>query len=210
MENKINNYSRQIVENLKQHDKSLNLKELKGKIIIFVIDMINGFVQEGNLSSPEIKTIVSPIKNFLNQAIKEKIEIIALNDAHSQNNPEFNNYPIHCLENSKEADLVTELQFPEIKIIKKNSTNGFFNLDLSKLEAYENIIITGCCTDICIYQFALSCKTWYNQQNKNVNVIVSKSMTATFDSSNHPSDVVNAIAWNSMIKNGIIIVREIN
>lgn len=210
MKNKINNFTTNIVENLKQYDKNLKLKDLKENTIIFVIDMINGFCKKGNLSSLEINSIVPIIKVLLNQAIKENIEIIALNDAHSKNNPEFNSYPIHCLENTKETELVPELQFPEIKILKKNSTNGFFQLNLDKLKNYKNIIVVGCCTDICIYQFALTCKTWFNQQNQNVDIIVPKSMTTTFDNPNHPSDIINVISWYSMISNGIIVVKDIN
>lgn len=209
MENKINNFTTTILENLNQHNKTLKLKDLKANTIIFVIDMINGFCKEGNLASLEINAIVPTIKALLDQARKENIAIIALNDAHSKNNPEFNSYPIHCLENTKETELVTELQFPEIKIIKKNSTNGFFQLNLNQLKNYQNIIVVGCCTDICIYQFTLTCKAWFNQQNKKANIIVPKSMTTTFDSRNHPSDVVNAISWHSMITNGIIVVKEI-
>lgn len=209
MKNKINNFYQIITNTLKENNSILQLNNLKGNSVIFVIDMINGFCKEGNLSSSLINEIILPIKNLLKKAIANKIEIIALNDAHNPNSPEFNIYPIHCLKNSIESQLVKELQFPEVKIINKNSTNGFFVLNSIKNQNWDNVIIVGCCTDICIYQFALNYKTWFNQQNKNINVIVPKSMTTTFDLTNHPSDIINDLSWYSMLKNGITIVKEI-
>lgn len=210
MENKINIFNKKMIDTLNQNDSNLSLKDLKGNSVIFVIDMTNGFCKNGNLASPLINEIIMPIKELLKKAIENKIEIIALTDAHNEKSPEFKTYPIHCLENTIESQLVQELQFSEIKIIKKNSTNGFFVLDTTKEWLWDNIIIVGCCTDICIYQFALSCKTWSNQQNKNVNVIVPKSLTSTFDTLDHPSAIINNLAWYSMLKNGIKIIKNIN
>lgn len=209
MTEKINIFQKEVLKTLNQHDEILNLTKLKGRSVIFVLDMVNGFCHQGNLSSPVIKAIIPAIKTFLQTAIANKIEIIALNDNHSANNPEFKSYPSHCLENSLEANLVSELQFPEIKIIKKNSTNGFYALDINQKLNWNNIIIVGCCTDICVYQFALTCKTWANQHNQDVNVIVAKTMTTTFDSPEHPSDIINALFWHSMAKNGIKLVKDI-
>lgn len=209
MENEIKNFKNEVEKTLKQNDATLNLQDLNGKTAIFIIDMINGFCKKGNLSSPLINAIILPIKQLIQTALKQKIDVIALNDAHSKNNPEFNSYPIHCLKNTDESKLVSELQCPEIKIIDKNSTNGFFMIDSTNSWAWDNIIVVGCCTDICVYQFALSCKAWSNQQNKNVNVIVPKTMTTTFDSPNHPSKLINALFWYSMLKNGITILKNI-
>lgn len=205
----IDTFKKAISETLKFYDETINLKDLQGKTVIFVIDMVNGFCKDGNLSSPAINDIVPAIRNLLKKAIASKIEIIALNDHHNEKTPEFNNYPIHCLADSKEAELVSELQFAEIKIIKKNSTNGFFAIDSSKSWTWKNIIVVGYCTDICVYQFALTCKTWYNQKNQSINIFVPKLLTATFDSPQHPSEIVNCLAWYSMLKNGILIIKDI-
>lgn len=206
---KMINYQKVLTETLMLNDEIINVQDLKGKSIIFVVDMNNGFCKAGNLASPTINSIVPAIRNLLELAIANKIEVIALNDHHTSDNPEFKSYPPHCLAGSKESELVSELQFPEIKIIKKNSTNGFFVLDTNQRWTWENIIIVGCCTDICVYQLALNCKTWCNQQNQPINIFVPKTMTTTFDTPEHPSTLLNMIFWYSMLQNGIKIIKDV-
>lgn len=192
-------------------DKTINLQinNLKGHNIIFIVDMVNGFAKKGNLFSPNINSLIKPIKNLLTKVISSETKVIAFNDAHNEHSPEFHTYPHHCLENTVESQLVDELQSNNIKIIKKNSTNGFFAFDFKPNLQWDNIIIVGCCTDICVYQFALSCKTWFNQHNKEVNVIVPMAMTHTYDEKEHPANILNQYAWYSMIKNGISVVNDI-
>lgn len=189
--------------------KNIKLKDLKGHNIIFIVDMVNGFAKKGNLSSPNIYSIIKPIKQLLEKAQVNKIQVIAFNDSHNEHSPEFDIFPSHCLEETEESHLVTELQFPDIKIIKKNSTNGFFAFDFKPNLQWDNIIIVGCCTDICVYQLAVSCKTWFNQHNKEVNVVVPMTMSHTFDNDEHPAHVLNKYSWYSMIKNGINVVKDV-
>ncbi|MDQ7983194.1 MAG: isochorismatase family cysteine hydrolase [Spiroplasma sp.] len=206
---KIEQFYQSITETLKEKQTTLDLKTLLGKTVIFVIDMVNGFCNQGNLASPMIKALIPKIESLIKKANNTKIKVIALNDHHQANNPEFNSYPSHCLENSIESELVPELKLAKIKVIKKNSTNGFFVVKQKKLLHYQNIIIIGCCTDICILQFALNCKTWANQNNKDCNIIVPMFLTTTFDNLNHPNKIINDLAWYTMLKNGINIVADI-
>ncbi|WP_425381471.1 isochorismatase family cysteine hydrolase [Spiroplasma endosymbiont of Polydrusus pterygomalis] len=188
---------------------NLNFKNLKGHNIIFIVDMVNGFAKYGNLFSSNIKSLIKPIKGLLAKVNTNETKVIAFNDAHNEHSPEFHTFPSHCLENTSESQLVAELQSNNIKIIKKNSTNGFFAFDFKPNLQWDNIIIVGCCTDICVYQFAVSCKTWFNQHNKEVNVIVPMSMTNTYDEKEHSATILNQYAWYSMIKNGITVVKDI-
>lgn len=205
-----NKFIENINDNLNNQQEVLELKSLAGHHnIVFIIDMLNGFCKKGNLASPEIAKIINPIANLTKKAIQNKIKIIAFNDNHNEFSPEFESYPQHCLEDSIESQLVSELNFPEVKIIKKNSTNGFFAFDFKPNLQWDNIIVVGCCTDICIYQFALSSKAWFNQHNKPVNIFVPTAMTTTFDNEQHPSEIINQIAWHSMLTNGIKIVKDI-
>lgn len=189
--------------------KKINFKDLKGHNIIFMVDMVNGFAKKGNLFSPNIKNLISTIKQLLTMAENNNTKIIAFNDAHNEHSPEFNTFPKHCLETTNESQLVDELKTFNMKIIKKNSTNGFFAFDFKPNLQWDNIIIVGCCTDICIYQLAVSCKTWFNQHNKKVNVIVPMNMSHTYDDKKHPAPIFNQCAWYSMIKNGINVVKDI-
>lgn len=198
-----------IMDRTLENTKNIKLKDLKGHNIIFIVDMVNGFAKTGVLSSPNINNIIKPIKQLLAQAQVNKTKVIAFNDAHNEHSPEFSTFPSHCLENTVEAQLVDELQFYDIKIIKKNSTNGFFAFDFKPNLQWDNIIVVGCCTDICVYQLAVSCKTWFNQHNKVVNVIVPMTMTNTFEHDEHPAHLLNQYSWYLMIKNGINVVKDI-
>lgn len=108
---------------------NLNFKNLKGHNIIFIVDMVNGFAKHGNLFSSNINSLINPIKGLLAKANINETKVIAFNDAHNDHSPEFHTFPSHCLENTSESQLVAELQSNNIKIIKKNSTNGFFAFD---------------------------------------------------------------------------------
>lgn len=205
-----NNSFFEIIEKTLANTNNLNFKDLKGHNIVFVVDMVNGFAKQGNLFSPNIASIIAPIKNLLTKVKTNETKIIAFNDAHNEHSPEFHTFPSHCLEDTIESQLVEELQSNNIKVIKKNSTNGFFAFDFKPNLQWDNIIIIGCCTDICIYQLAISCKTWFNQHNKEVNVVVPMTMTNTYDSQEHPANILNQYAWYSMLKNGINVVKDIN
>ena len=37
----------------------------------------------------------------------------------------------------------------------------------SDLKYYRDIIVTGCCTDLCVLHFVLSLNTWLNEHNMN-------------------------------------------
>lgn len=189
---------------------TIKLNQLNDKrTIIFIIDMVNGFINNGNLASDNIKNIIKPIQDLVSNALKQKIKIIALNDAHNGKSPEFDTYLSHCLKDSAESQLITQLNDFNIKIINKNCTNGFFAADFKPNIEWENIIVVGCCTDICINQFALSCKTWFNEQNKRINIYVPINMTDTFDSPNHPAKIINNWFWYFMLQNGINIIKLI-
>lgn len=195
------------IENI---NEKINLSQLQGKTIVFIIDMVNGFAHKnGSMFDAKIKEVIAPINKLVKSAIKNNINIIAFNDNHSEHSPEFNYYPVHCLEDSFESQLVSELNYKEIKIIKKNSYNAFYAFDFKPNLLWDNVVIVGCCTDICIYQFALSCKAWFNQHSKDINVFVPKKMVNTFDNENHPYELINNLALNSMIDNGIRVIEDI-
>ena len=85
---------------------------------------------------------------------------------HQKNSKEFESFPKHCILGTEEVELIDELKPYEkdMKLIRKNSTSGFVTEEFQKyLKENENnleeIIITGCCTDICIINFA---KTFYS------------------------------------------------
>ncbi|MGL4913945.1 MAG: isochorismatase family protein [Romboutsia sp.] len=182
------------------------------KTEIFIVDINNGFAKSGALYSPRIESLITPIFNF-SKALSNKVKsITAFTDCHDDDSLELLSYLSHCLRNDIESEIVDELKsIKNIKVIPKNSTNAFFVLDNLNFENTDNIIIVGDCTDICIYQFAISLKSYFNQNNIDKNIIVPMNLVDTYDIPNvHCAKLLNIVFLNSLIQNGIRVVKHIN
>lgn len=196
--------------------KGINLKDLQGKqTALVIVDMINGFAREGALKSPRVEAIIPDIVKLSKQCDELEIRKLAFADNHTEASPEFSAYPQHCMIGTNEAEIVKEIkEVGGYKLIPKNSTNGFHEEEFKKwLEENKQIntfIITGDCTDICVSQFAITLKTWFNMQNKNYRVIVPVNAVDTYDLGMHNGDLVNVMALYNMIINGVEVVKEVN
>ena len=107
----------------------VNLKDLsKEKTALIVVDMVNGFVNTGIMSSPRVKNIIDSIVSINERTYGyKKVFILEQHDEHSI---ELKTYARHCIKNSTEADLIPALNcgatlHSNTTIIHKNSTNGF-------------------------------------------------------------------------------------
>lgn len=203
-------------------------EELKGKILelssldkdktaLFVVDMVNGFVYSGALASPRVAAIVENVVE-LNKKMKGYKKVFFL-DTHSKDSKEFRSFPMHCIKGEKEADLIDDLKTEDSKgqetyYIEKNSTNGFHAETFKKwIEKYEdrvyNFIVTGCVTDICVLQFTLTLKSYFNENNKEKRIIVPINSVETYSGGTHDGDLVNLFALYNMHTSGIEIVDKI-
>lgn len=187
----------------------MKFQELK-QPIVFVVDMINGFIKEGALHDQAILACVDAILALIKQA--ENTIFIA--DSHDEQAREFTSYPKHCLKNTRESEIVDELlPFVHTKYLK-NSTNTFFAKDFqASLANYRNcdLILTGCCTDLCILQFALSLNAWLNEHNiLDVRVIVPIDTVDTYHIEGiHDAQNANVFALANMAMNGIHVVAHV-
>lgn len=187
------------------------------KSVLFIVDINNGFVKEGILSSPRVKAIIPNIVESVKCFNKVEAPIIAFTDSHTKDSVEFNFFPEHCLENDIESELVDELKVFENKmtVIKKSSTNAFLEEKTQQVinellnQGYENWIITGCITDVCVKQFALTLRAYFNMKNKNVNVIVPIDSIETYDAPNHNANAMNLYSLTDMKANGIVLVNNV-
>lgn len=189
--------------------EQMSIDELK-RPVVFVVDMINGFAKEGALSDKDILKIVPDMKNLLD-IVHPSIFIC---DSHDLNSREFQAFPLHCIKNTDESNVIDELKPYAKNIIYKNSTNAFFSEGIStfiqdELSSYQDIVIVGCCTDICIMQFALCMNTYLNQNEMHdKRVIVPINMVETFHIPNtHDSMKWNEVACDLMIANAISVVE---
>lgn len=178
-----------------------------------IVDMINGFVKKGALSSSEVYSINNALADFAGECSKNNIMTIALADSHTSESPEFDTFPVHCLSGTDESEVTDEIkQAVNFILVKKNSTNGFIEPEFQKIinESDKNtFIVTGDCTDMCVMQFAMTLKCDFNRRNIKSRVIVPYELTATCSLPGHDAELAEIMALYIMNTNGIEIVRNI-
>jgi len=182
------------------------------KNLLVVIDMVNGFVHFGALADKKINKITPKIINLIKTSDKNRFEIIAFKDCHEINDEEFKAFPPHCIKGTEESELIPELKPFEDKfdyIINKNTTNGFITKEfqyLLKRNQYNNVIVCGCCTDICVSNFVESYINFIKANNLNTKIYVVENACYTFDSPEHSADLCHKNALENMAKKGAKIV----
>lgn len=191
--------------------ESLDLKSLdKNRTMLLIVDINKGFAKAGALYSDRIEKLINPISNLAKCALNNGIKVKAFTDYHTEGSIELKAYPKHCMKDTDEWELVEELNLEGIEVIKKNSTNGFLeeNFILNK-EEIDNVIIVGDCTDICIYQLAISLRAEFNRVNKDGEIYVPKKLVDTFDMPMHKANFMNYVFLNSMLDNGVKVIEDI-
>ena len=180
----------------KNNYKSIQKNELNDPVV-FVVDMIKGFVNIGPLHDEVIGNVEKNIENLLTSLDCNNVFVC---DSHPPKTREFNSFPTHCVIGSEEAEVVDSLK-PFVKhVIKKNSTNTFMAPEFeeflnSDLKYYRDIIVTGCCTDLCVLHFVLSLNTWLNEHNMNeYRIVVVENCTETY----HIPEIHEATFWNDV------------
>ncbi|WP_058486189.1 cysteine hydrolase family protein [Defluviitalea phaphyphila] len=196
----------------------LNVEDLVGEAALIIIDMNNGFAKKGALYSERVEALIPEVSNIAHSFNKNKeIPIIIVNENHPKDSMEFKAYPPHCIAGTKEAEIIKELEDIDNKIvIGKNCTNAFvveeFRETFMKLykKGIKKFVIIGDCTDICIYQAAVSMQAYFINNHYDAQVIVPIYAVDTYDIDevNHNGDLMNVVFLYSMIGNGVKVVKK--
>lgn len=197
-----------IIENLTE----IKLSAFKAdKTVLVILDVINGFVKEGALYSQRNEALIKPIAELSEKCGEIGISKIAFADTHNKDCLEFEVYPPHCIQGTKECNVVDEIE--DYILIEKNSTNGFledkFKQWLTYSKQIDTFIIVGDCTDICIAQFATSLKTYFNMNNIKSRIIVPEQLVNTFDGGLHDADLMHIMGLFTMSNSGVELVKNI-
>lgn len=183
-----------------------------GSTALLVVDMVNGFVKRGALSSPNAFSLNEKIAELLKSCNKLSIPVICFADAHSRQSTQFKDFPEHCISGTDESSVTDEITAGEFKLIPKNSTNGFlepaFAAWLKENDKIDTFIITGCCTDLCILQFALALKADFNRRNRVSRVIIPAELTATYDAPRHSASFIDTMSYYNMLLCGIEVTTN--
>ena len=190
-----------------------NLEEVKDLLI--VVDMVNGFVREGAMSSQNIEHIVPEVEKLVKEFTEsDDKQVVFVKDTHENNAREFKRYPIHCLKGTSQSDNVGELKKYEKDAIihEKNSTSAIFPnnllINIDKMKKLEKVVIVGCCTDICVINLAIPLQNYFDQENRDVEIIVPENAVETYDAPNHKAEEWNEMSYRFMQQAGIKLVKK--
>lgn len=180
--------------------------------LVINVDTIKGFLEKGNMADKGIQRIISKQIVILEQAEKEEnTATIFVVEWHDENSVEFLRYPLHCVQGTPEVEVVDQLKrfFNNAYLFRKNSTSAIFAqgfMDFIKLMPnLKEVVIIGCCTDICVMNLAIPLKNYFDEVNMNVTVIVPKDAVDTYDAPNHNREEYNEMAFKFMVQAGIKI-----
>lgn len=182
--------------------------------VLVMVDLINGFTRTGALRSPRVEALIPAVVDLIIACNQAGILRLAFADHHHESSPEFMSYPVHCLSGTDEAEVVDEIKtIGGYQLFPKNSTNGFLETEfqrwLQENPSIDSFIVIGDCTDICIQQFAITLKTWFNCKDQKARVIVPVNLVDTYDLGPHQADLMNVMALFNMLGNGIEVVKQI-
>lgn len=193
----------------------LNLNETKRLLV--VIDLVNGFVREGAMADKHIEHIIPESERLVNKFLEEGYEVVYVKEGHDENATEFKKFPKHCVVGTSEAEMVEELvkYQDEVLVFIKNSTSAMaaeYGLPamLNAMENLEEVVIIGCCTDICVLNCAIPMQNYFDEFNREVTIVVPKNAVETYDAPNHSRDEYNEIAFKLLAQAGVKVVNEYN
>ncbi len=143
------------------------------QVIFLDIDtQIDFMLPDGNLYVPGAETLLPLYKQISDFALTEGITVLASADAHSPGDPEFSQFPAHCVKGQKGQQKVTETN-PHLFYIEENDGSQAAGMDLAKshilfekqtfdvfsnpkIDVYlkklnpEKIVVFGVATDYCV------------------------------------------------------------
>ena len=195
---------------------------------IISTDVINGFLYEGPLASPRVAQIDKPITDLMKAAWSCGMrDILLVQDAHSENSPEFDAFGQHVIGGTHQAgatDRIKNLHFyDQLTTIYKDSihvalNNGFDEWMYARRHL-KTFIAVGDVTDLCLYNLATYLRFWANAYHKERRVIVPANCTQTWHLSvddardapgmPHHGDMLHATFLYHLGLNGIEVVKEI-
>lgn len=192
------------------------MKEIKEiKKLLINVDMVNGFVKKGAMADSYIQHIVPEHIKLMEQMQKEGEAIAIIKDTHKENCREFNRYPIHCVEGTEEAELIEELKpfEKDAFVYQKNSTSTIyasnFLKDIDEMTNLREVIMIGCCTDICILNLAIPLQNYFDQKDREVKITIPKNAVETYEAPNHKREEYNEMAFKLMGQSGINLIEHV-
>lgn len=144
--------------------------------IVIVVDMLNGFLKEGNLYNPNARQVIPSIVDLLQRKTLQDWKIIFVADNHKKGDLEFLMFLEHCVYGTEETKVIDELRKFVTKYVPKTRYSAFFGTNLDLIledESPQEVIIVGIYADICVLY------TTADLRNRNYKVTIPKDCTMT-------------------------------
>ena len=197
-------------------------------IALIAVDLVKGFTTRGPLASKRIAAVVPRVRQLMRRGHDEGVRgFLFLNDSHPPDSPEFQCWPCHCVAGSEESELdgsLATLPFAhQFQVFEKRSLDGALGTGLLPwLEQHPEVtrlVITGDCTDLCVYELAMHLHLRATVEGRPWQVIVPATCVETYDlpvpvaqavgAMPHDGPLLQRIFLYQMALNGIRVVRDI-
>jgi nicotinamidase/pyrazinamidase len=139
------------------------------KTVFFDVDtQIDFLFPAGALYAPGAEKIIATVAKLNHHAAKHGIPVVSTMDAHSENDPEFHEWPHHCVVDTvgqqKPAATLLEkrvivpnsacaLALSDQMLLEKQTFSAFSNVNVTRLLellAAERYVVYGVVTEVCV------------------------------------------------------------
>ena len=152
---------------------------------LIVVDMLNDFIDENGalFCGPDAQAIIPFIKERLAAHRQKGDLIVFLQDAHAEDDLEFQKFPKHCVAGTWGSQVIDALApFPGENVLPKTRYSGFYGTDLENLLLNHKpgeVEVVGVCTSICVMD------TVGGLANRDYRTLVPREGVADFDADAH-------------------------
>jgi nicotinamidase/pyrazinamidase len=155
------------------------------KSALIVVDMLNDFIDEkGALDcGPGAREIIPFVQDRLAAHREAGNLVVFLQDAHAEDDLEFEKFPKHCVAGTWGSQIIDDLAPRSGEaVLPKTRYSGFYGTTLEKILADhgpEQVEVVGVCTSICVMD------TVGGLANRDYRTIVPRDGVADFDADAH-------------------------
>ena len=152
---------------------------------LIVVDMLNDFIDEKGalFCGKTARDIVPFVRQKIERYRSRKDTVIFLQDAHDENDAEFEKFPRHCVAGTWGSEVIPELApASDDLIVNKKRYSGFYGTKLDKILSDRKITqveVVGVCTSICVMD------TVGGLANRDYSISVAVEGVADFDPAFH-------------------------
>ncbi len=157
----------------------------EGRIMLIIVDMLRGFMEEGFplYCGDEAREIIPKVADLREKARTSKEYVIHVTDCHTVHDREFQMFPPHCIDGSPGAQIIPELDHVRPRVWK-NTFDPFYKTTFAHLVYYRNpnhspVTVAGVCTDICVQYAVMGLRI------RGYPVTVYSDCVASFNQENH-------------------------